>query len=423
MSLADRAQETTNTTGTGTLTLAGAVTGYQSFTSAFATGTAVDYVIYSNNTDWEVGRGTFTTSGTTLTRTTILRSSNSNNAISVTAGAKVWADIGADNFTGSVQKFRNRIYNGQFRFDQINESVVFSCPATSSTATLDGWTGSATGTGTYTVQRVPDPDNATLAAMKFTVTVADVAMAATDNYYLYTAIEGYDVADLKAGTANAQQITISFDMKFSVTGTYCLALHNTGFARSYVGTVTQNVSNATESKTLTLTLDTTGTWDFSSSAGIYLSFCLACGSNFQTTAGSWQAGNFESTSAQANFMSSTSNIGYIKRLQLEKGNIATPFEEISYQQELARLERHYQKARPDPIYRAKLAAATNFEWISFRTVMRATPTMSVGTPVYGGSASGASLANVASDGAELLYSSVSVGDYVFLPWIANARMS
>ena len=71
--LADRVQETTTTTGTGTITLAGAVAGFQSF-SAIGNGNTTYYTI-SGGTEWEVGIGTYTSSGTTLSRDTVLASS------------------------------------------------------------------------------------------------------------------------------------------------------------------------------------------------------------------------------------------------------------------------------------------------------------------------------------------------------------
>ena len=84
----DRVKETTATTGTGTLTLAGALTGFQSFSSALSDGDTTYYAIFESSTgEWEVGLGTFTASGTTLARTTILASSNSGSAVNLTAGA------------------------------------------------------------------------------------------------------------------------------------------------------------------------------------------------------------------------------------------------------------------------------------------------------------------------------------------------
>lgn len=83
--LADRVRETTATVGTGTLTLNGAAVGYQSFSSAFGNGASVYYVI-TDNTDWEIGIGT--TGAGTLSRDTVISSSNSNNKVSWSAGTK-----------------------------------------------------------------------------------------------------------------------------------------------------------------------------------------------------------------------------------------------------------------------------------------------------------------------------------------------
>lgn len=84
----DRVKETSTTSGTGTLTLGGAVSGYQSF-SVIGDGNTTYYSIVDTITgDWETGIGTYTSSGTTLARTTVLESSNSNSAVNL-AGNEV----------------------------------------------------------------------------------------------------------------------------------------------------------------------------------------------------------------------------------------------------------------------------------------------------------------------------------------------
>ena len=94
--IADRVMETTTTTGTGSLTLAGAKAGYQSFATAFGSGSRVVGYAMSDGTDWEVGVGTF--NGTTgLTRDRIEASSNSGNAVNWGAGTRdVWCNVSAD---------------------------------------------------------------------------------------------------------------------------------------------------------------------------------------------------------------------------------------------------------------------------------------------------------------------------------------
>ena len=84
--VADRIQETTTTTGTGTYTLAGAKSGFASFSGVGDGNTT--YYACSDGTDFEVGLGTYTASGSLLARTTILSSSNSNNAVNWGAGDK-----------------------------------------------------------------------------------------------------------------------------------------------------------------------------------------------------------------------------------------------------------------------------------------------------------------------------------------------
>jgi hypothetical protein len=86
--LKDRVKETSTTTGTGTLTLGGAASGFQSF-AAIGNGNTTYYAIVDSAAGaWEVGIGTYTSSGTTLSRDTVLESSNSNNAVNFSSGAK-----------------------------------------------------------------------------------------------------------------------------------------------------------------------------------------------------------------------------------------------------------------------------------------------------------------------------------------------
>ena len=86
VTIADRVRETTTTTGTGTITLGGAVGNFETFTANLSDGDTTYYAIVdANNSDFEVGLGTFTASGTTLARTTVIASSNSNSAVNLSS--------------------------------------------------------------------------------------------------------------------------------------------------------------------------------------------------------------------------------------------------------------------------------------------------------------------------------------------------
>lgn len=86
--IADRVRDTSTTTGTGTLTLANSPpTGYQSFGTGVGNANTTYYTIVMGSS-WEVGLGTYTSSGTTLSRTTVLASSNSGSLVNFGAGTK-----------------------------------------------------------------------------------------------------------------------------------------------------------------------------------------------------------------------------------------------------------------------------------------------------------------------------------------------
>ena len=99
LKLADRVQETTTTAGTGTLSLAGAASGFQSFVAGIGNGNSCYYTIYDPVAPaWEVGIGTVTSGApNTLSRTTVLSSSNGGALVNLAGNAAtVWCDYPAE---------------------------------------------------------------------------------------------------------------------------------------------------------------------------------------------------------------------------------------------------------------------------------------------------------------------------------------
>lgn len=107
LSYADRIKETTSTSGTGTMTLAGAASGYRAF-SVLGDGARCYYRVESG-TDWEIGIGTYTSSGTTLSRTQILASTNSGSAITLSGTSTVYHDVPAVFFKDQVRHVHAKV--------------------------------------------------------------------------------------------------------------------------------------------------------------------------------------------------------------------------------------------------------------------------------------------------------------------------
>jgi hypothetical protein len=154
--LKDRVRETTTTTGTGTLTLAGAVTGFQSF-AAIGDGNTTYYAI-TDGTDWEVGIGTYTSSGTTLSRDTILSSSNSGSAVNWGAGSKdVFVTYPAGYSINNIATGLESIAIGEFSVanNAVDVAVGKYASSTGSFGVAVGFQPLADATGSIALGRAP----------------------------------------------------------------------------------------------------------------------------------------------------------------------------------------------------------------------------------------------------------------------------
>ena len=115
--LADRVKETTTTAGTGTVTLLGASTGYQSFSAIGNSNTTYYTIAGQTSSEWEVGIGTYTASGTTLARTTVISSSNAGSLVNFSAGTK-------DVFVTYPAEFTSNAIGGGIGAVQLNADTV-----------------------------------------------------------------------------------------------------------------------------------------------------------------------------------------------------------------------------------------------------------------------------------------------------------
>lgn len=246
----------------------------------------------------------------------------------------------------SVAGFKNKIIGGDFTVNPWQRGTSFTAPS-SGTYSADRWLVSNTSAAVYDVLKTADAPTAAQAGV-FTqhcfhvdVTTADASIAVGDIVVPQQRIEGLNVALFGFGQAGTRYVTLSFWHKHTKTGTYCVAFRNSAIDRSYVAEYTQDVTDTWEKATITIPVDTTGTWLYDSGVGLTVSFPIAAGSNFQTTANTWAAGNFHATANQVNALDSTANNFKIALVQLEAGSVATPFETRSVQQEYQLAARYY----------------------------------------------------------------------------------
>jgi len=153
-------------------------------------------------------------------------------------------------------------------------------------------------------------------SIKIDCTTADATVAAGDLAWFSQRVEGFNFAPLVGDTAY-----LSFWVKATKTGIYCVALGNSGSDRSFVSEFTVNSSETWERKSITIPFDFTGgTWDYVNGIGLRTIWTLMSGSTFLTTADAWQNGNFFATANQVNACDSTANDFYLSKLQLRKDN-------------------------------------------------------------------------------------------------------
>jgi hypothetical protein len=231
--------------------------------------------------------------------------------------------------------FKNRIINGAMVIDQRNNGAAVT---TSSAFPVDRFT-QAFGNASCSFQQVSDAPSGFINSLKLTVTTGSAPSAGTNNAILQK-IEGLNTYDFGLGTASATTFTLSFWVKGSVAGTYAVAFTNSAFNRSYVATYTINAANTWEYKTVTVAGDTTGTWLTTNGAGLTVLWDFGSGTNLNTTAGAWQAGNFYRTSACTTIASTTNATLQVTGVQLEKGSTATSFDYRPYGTELALCQRY-----------------------------------------------------------------------------------
>ena len=237
--------------------------------------------------------------------------------------------------------FKSRIINGAMVIDQRNAGA--SVTPTSQQFSVDRYSCGLTQASKYTAQQNAGAITPPTGFSNYLGITSNSAYSvlAGDAFYINQSIEGYNVADLGFGTANASSFTLSFKVYSSLTGTFGVVFKNSANTRSYPATYSIPVANTWTTISITIAGDTTGTWLTTNASGLKCTFGLGSGATYSGTAGSWSANDYYSATGATSVVGTSGATFYITGVQLEKGSTATSFDYRPYGTELSLCQRYY----------------------------------------------------------------------------------
>jgi len=277
------------------------------------------------------------------------------------------------NIAGSPYGFKNRIINGAMVIDQRYDGTASA--SSLSGYLIDRWSIAQSTTGKLIAQQnagsVTPPTGFT---NYLGVTSQSAYTAGTNDFYaIIQTIEGYNIADLGWGTANAKTATLSFWVRSSLTGTFGATINNGG-SRSYPITYTISAANTWEYKTITIPGDTSGSWGSTNGVGAQVWFSLGVGSTYGGTSGVWSSTNYVGVASTVSVVGTSGATFYVTGVQFEKGSQATAFDYRDYGNELRLCQRYYQTAQDfTGIMNSSTSVIGMMHWSVW---MRSSPTIS-----------------------------------------------
>lgn len=323
------------------------------------------------------------------------------------------------------------IANGAFDFWQ--EGTSFAAIA-DGTYFADQWTYTSSGTMVHTVSRstnLPSTSKSKYSALVDCTTV-DSSIGAGDFVRLIHRVEGNILRSFRG-----KNMVLAFNVYSTKTGTFCTSFRNGNASRSLVKEYTVNASNTHQRVYIRFNHDETGTWDYENALGLMINFVLACGSTFQTTADTWQTGNYFATSNQVNACDSTSNDFIISDVVLMEDNASlnrTPeqykYFNGSYNAELQLIERYFERGDVGDgkrtLFSGRVVSGSSYQgWIGFRHKKRVSPSISLthqGALGFAAVAGSIGLSGVDGFTESRNANSTVDGGIFTSSWTANARM-
>jgi hypothetical protein len=290
--------------------------------------------------------------------------------------AELAALIGSQTAQGN----KNLIINGAMQIAQRGTSSTGS-----SYQTVDRFFYSASSLDdhafTQTQQAVTDLAGFTN-SWRITTTTAESAIAADELVYVAQKIEAQNLQQLAYGTSSAKQVTLSFYVKSSITGTFSTNLYQVDDNRIVNSEYTISSADTWERKEITYAADQTGVIDNNNGSGLYVTWNLALGSNRKGNAASaWETQNTDNWGGAGTYtdavITTVNSTWEITGVQLEIGEVATPFEHEDVGTTLAKCQRYYHQlvdGNTQAIGQGSYYSSGIWQvHVDFPTTMRATP--------------------------------------------------
>lgn len=238
---------------------------------------------------------------------------------------------------------RNLIINGAMQVAQRGTSKTGITGT--SYPTVDRFKFSLDSCGTWTSTQEDDAPDGFASSCKIECTTADASISSSDYVILQHILEGQDLQQLQYGTSSAKDITISFWVKSNKTGTYTLELQTDGSEENPIQ-YSVNSSGVWEYKSLTFSGNTSDSLSNDNTLGLVVNWWVAAGSTWAGgtyNENTWQNTNANRAVGNLNLADTVGNYFQITGVQLEVGDVATPFEHRSYGEELALCQRYFER--------------------------------------------------------------------------------
>ena len=300
--------------------------------------------------------------------------------------ARDFADLASAYSQDSLSK-RNMIINGNMAVHQRGGTITAG-----GTYSLDGWRDYRSNLDNHAFEITQAADVPSTFAgsggksLKFQTKTVESALAADEEMRIATIIEAQNCQHLLYGGSSAKKFTVSFWVKCSLTGTFAMQIYMEDGTLNIGSTYTISSADTWEHKTITFVGNTSQAISNDNTGGLYVNWVLFAGSDWTSTDntswGSYAAARLAYGHAQNGLATTDESTWQLTGVQLEVGEVATPFEHESYGDNLARCQRYFRQ-----IGTVRMNAANGDavgQMLPLEPCMRAEPTVA-GTNSTGGS--------------------------------------